>query len=56
MTTPKPLIPRRGIPARPMLKILIPYAKAKNLPFNMRNWEDVMRCFHYYCIHESLKN
>lgn len=45
-----------GIPVVPMVNILRQYAAARNLPFRMNRWEEIIRCFNHYQIHVSLKN
>jgi hypothetical protein len=46
----------KGLPVIPMVTILRQYAAANKLPFRMNRWEEIMRCFHHYCIHIPFKN
>lgn len=36
------------IPMMPMLKILVPYAKAKQLPIDIRRFESICRVYDHY--------
>lgn len=38
----------KDIPVIPMVKILIQYAAAHNMPLNVRSWESITRCFEVY--------
>lgn len=38
----------REIPAIPMVKVLIQFATAHNIPMNPRDWESIKRIFRIY--------
>jgi hypothetical protein len=37
-----------NIPVIPMVAILRQYVAAKNLPFRMNRWEEIVRAFEHY--------
>lgn len=46
----------KSIPTIPMVKILRQYALAHQLPFDMRRWEDIVRCYIHYSEHVKKLN
>jgi len=46
----------KSIPAIPMVRILRQYATAHRLPFDMRRWEEIVRCYHHYSEHAKKLN
>lgn len=45
-----------NLPVIPMIKILIQYAAARNIPLDMRRWESIVRCYKMYLVDAEIKN
>ncbi len=45
-----------GIPVIPMRRILIQWAAARNIPFNPKSWESIVRCFNAYNLQAKIQN